>query len=101
MIAEPKPFDEGILTEIKQRVGFDDDEWERVMTAPLSHYTQHKTYKQTFERLRPLFYSLYKLGYVTRSFYMKYCVFRETAAMPSRPSVFPTSSRPTGSSAAA
>lgn len=101
MITEPKPFDEGILTEIKQRVGFDDAEWERVMTMPLSHYTQHKTYKQTFERLRPLFFSLYKLGYVTRSFYMKYCVFREMAALPDRPSVYPNTGRAPGSSAAA
>lgn len=86
-IAEPKPFDDAILAEIKQRVGFSDSEWEGIMRAPLSHYTQHRTYKQTFERLRPLFFSLYKLGYVTRSFYTKYCATKD-AVVASRPSRF-------------
>jgi len=76
-IAERKEFDSGILDEIKRRVGLSDAEWESIMTAPLSHYTQHRTYKQTFERLRPLFFALYKLGYVTRSFYQKYCVLKD------------------------
>ncbi|MEO7501585.1 MAG: N-acetyl sugar amidotransferase [Gemmatimonadaceae bacterium] len=76
-IGEEKLFDEGILDEIKRRVGFSDAEWERIMGAPLSHYTQHRTYKQTFERLRPLFFVLYKMGYVTRSFYYKYCVLKD------------------------
>jgi N-acetyl sugar amidotransferase len=86
-LAEPKPFDEAILAEVKQRVGFSDAEWDAVMKAPLSHYTQHRTYKQTFERLRPFFFSLYKMGYVTRSFYEKYCVMKE-AAVPVRASLF-------------
>lgn len=85
-ITESKPFDETILTEIKQRVGFSDDEWGAIMAAPLSHYTQHRTYKHTFERMRPLFFSLYKLGFVTRSFYVKYCLLKEEeiASRPSR-----------------
>jgi N-acetyl sugar amidotransferase len=83
---ESKPFDEGILAEIKQRVGFSDADWDDIMRAPLSHYTQHKTYKQSFERLRPLFFSLYKLGYVTRSFYLKYCVLKESEVVATRES---------------
>ena len=86
-LAEPKAFDDAILAEIKQRVGFSDADWDAVMKAPLSHYTQHPTYKQTFERLRPFFFSLYKMGYVTRSFYEKYCVMKE-AVVPVRPSRF-------------
>lgn len=100
-IAEPKPFDEGILAEIKQRVGFSDAEWEVIMQAPLSHYTQHQTYKQTFERLRPLFFSLYKLGFVTRSFYMKYCVLKEASVLPNRPSRYGSSRVGAGETAAA
>ncbi len=76
-ISQPKVFDHEILQEIRQRVGFSETEWDVIMNAPLSHYTQHRTYKETFERLRPFFFSLYKLGYVTRSFYTKYCVLRE------------------------
>ncbi|MEJ7760617.1 MAG: N-acetyl sugar amidotransferase [Gemmatimonadaceae bacterium] len=85
-IAEEKTFDTGILAEIKQRVGFSDSEWEDIMSAPLSHYTQHRTYKQTFERMRPVFFTLYKLGYVTRSFYLKYCVLKDTAMVEKRAS---------------
>ena len=76
-IAQPKPFDEGILDEIKRRVGFSDAEWDAVMSAPPSHYTLHPTYKRTFERLRPVFLLLYKSGYVTRSFYEKFCVLED------------------------
>jgi N-acetyl sugar amidotransferase len=100
-IKEVKPFDESILAEIKQRVGFSDAEWEQIMCMPLSHYTQHKTYKQTFERMRPVFFSLYKLGYVTRSFYMKYCALKETNTVPVRPSRYGSSVGGTGEPAAA
>lgn len=76
-IACPKPFDESILDEIKRRVGFTDAEWSAIMSAAPSHYTLHPTYKKTFERLRRLFLTLYKGGYVTRSFYEKFCVLKE------------------------
>ncbi len=92
-LAEPKPFDMGILDEIKQRVGFTDDEWDAVMAAPLSHYTLHPTYKRTFERMRPFFFTLYKAGYVTRSFYEKFCVLHDD---PSVTAEFFASVRPNG-----
>lgn len=95
-IAQVKPFDEGILTEIKQRVGFTDDQWEDLMAAPLSHYTRHTTYKRTFERLRPAFFTLYKLGYVTRSFYEKYCLLKDDQIVAIRPSFYRTGSGETG-----
>jgi hypothetical protein len=76
-LTHPKPFDDGILDEIKRRLGLSDAEWEGIMTAPPSHYTLHPTYKKTFERLRPLFLVLYKAGYVTRSFYEKFCVLKD------------------------
>jgi hypothetical protein len=100
-IAEPKLFDDGILAEIKQRVGFSDAEWEEIMKAPLSHYTQHPTYKKTFERLRPFFFSLYKLGFVTRSFYTKYSVLKDTAVVPARPSRYRSGKDGSGAPAAA
>ena len=72
----PKPFDEGILEEIKTRVGISEQEWDSIMSAPPKHYTDYKTYKKRFELLRPFFYVLYKKGYVTKSFYMKFCVLK-------------------------
>jgi N-acetyl sugar amidotransferase len=75
-IKEPKPFDTDILEEIKKRVGFTDNDFENIMNAKPLHYTNYKTYKETFEKLRPFFYLLYKTGYVTKSFYTKYCVLK-------------------------
>lgn len=76
-IKEEKPFDMDILEEIKRRVGFTDTDFENIMKAKPLHYTNYKTYKETFEKLRPFFYLLYKTGYVTKSFYTKYCVLKE------------------------
>jgi hypothetical protein len=75
-IKEPKPFDDDILEEIKKRTGISDDDFKAIMEAPPLHFTHYKTYKKTFERLRPFFYLLYQTGYVTKSFYTKYCVLK-------------------------
>lgn len=73
-IQEPKQFDKDILEEVKTRLGFTQVEWESIINAPLKHYTDYKTYKRTFEILKPLFWLLYKAGYITFSFYQKYVV---------------------------
>ncbi len=73
----PKPFDPDILEEIKSRVGFSDTEWENIMHSKPLHFTDYKTYKRQFELLRPFFYILYKRGYVTKSFYYKFCVLKQ------------------------
>lgn len=75
-IREPKPFDPDILEEIKKRTGLSDSDFEAIMNAKPLHFTNYKTYKKTFERLRPFFYLLYQTGYVTKSFYTKYCVLK-------------------------
>jgi len=76
-IKEEKPFDFDILEEIKRRVGLSDSDFEKIMADKPSHFTHYKTYKQTFEKLRPFFYVLYKQGYVTKSFYTKFCVLKQ------------------------
>jgi N-acetyl sugar amidotransferase len=75
-IKEPKPFDPDILEEIKKRTGITDKDFEDIMNAKPLHFTNYKTYKKTFEKLRPFFYLLYRTGYVTKSFYTKYCVLK-------------------------
>lgn len=75
-IKEPKPFNEDILEEIKKRVGFSEEDFTKIMSQKPMHYTGYKTYKKTFEKLRPFFFLLYKSGYVTKSFYEKYCVLK-------------------------
>lgn len=76
-IKEPKPYEEDLLVEIKTRLNLSDKDWNNIMQAPNKHYTDYPTYKKTFERLRPLFFILFKKGYVTRSFYEKFCVMKE------------------------
>lgn len=70
--AEPKPFDEQILVEIKKRLSLSDEQFETIMNAPHRSYRDYPTYKKTFERLKPLFWVLYKLDRVPKSFYLKF-----------------------------
>ncbi len=72
-LRKPPHIDEEILDLVKKRLSFSDTEFESVMNQPLRTWRDFKTYKQTFERLRPLFYLLTKLGRVPESFYIKFC----------------------------
>jgi hypothetical protein len=71
-IKEPKPFDQGILEEVKKRLNLSDDAFEKIMAQPKKTYRDYVTYKQTFERMRWLFWIMYRLDLVPKSFYMKY-----------------------------
>jgi len=71
-IKNPPPFDQNIIEEIKKRLGFTDEQFEAVMALPRKTYRDYKTYKQTFERLKWLFWIMYKLDLVPKSFYLKY-----------------------------
>jgi tRNA(Ile)-lysidine synthase TilS/MesJ len=71
-IREPKPFDASILEEVKTRLEFSDAEFEEVMARPRKSYRDYKTHKETFERLRWLFWVMYKCDMVPKSFYLKY-----------------------------
>lgn len=73
-LKKEKPFDHLILAEIKKRIGFSEVEWREIMNAAPKHYTQFETYKETFEGRREFFHDLYKRGYVTKSFYVKFCL---------------------------
>lgn len=76
MQAEPL-LEPEIITTVKSRLGLDDAEFERVMTMPHRTYADFKTYKRTFERMRPLFYLMYKFDRVPKSFYIKYTASTE------------------------
>ena len=71
-IVQPLIFDEGILEEVKKRLGFTDEEFEQIMMLPRKSYRYYKTYKRTFERLKWVFWCMYKLDLVPKSFFMKY-----------------------------
>ena len=72
LMAQPPNCDPELVELVKKRLGFSSDEFEQLMTQPKRTYREFKTYKQTFERLRPLFWLLYKLDRVPKSFYVKY-----------------------------
>jgi hypothetical protein len=68
--------DPELLPMVKKRFGYSENRWEELMDAPHRHYTDYPTYKKTFERLRPLFWILYKLNRVPKTFYVKFCQSR-------------------------
>lgn len=72
-LQHPQECPQEILALVKKRLEFSDEEFERVMSAPMRYYTDYKTYKKSFERLRPLFWLLYKMERVPKSFYIKFC----------------------------
>jgi hypothetical protein len=71
--------DPELLAMVKKRLGYTEERWEQLMDAPLKHYSDYPTYKSTFERLRPLFWILYKLNRVPKTFYVKFCQSRSGA----------------------
>lgn len=89
-LATPVVADPEIVALVKKRLGFSDDEFDAVMNAPHRNYWDYPTYKQTFERLRPLFWLLYRLDRVPKSFYMKF-TFPDPAAARARGDSKPSS----------
>ena len=73
-IKAPKDYDPEITAEFKKRLGISEPEWEQIMNAPKRTHHDFKTYKKTFEFLRPLFWLLYKMDRIPKSFYMKYTI---------------------------
>lgn len=64
---------EEIVRLVKKRLEFDDAEFEQVMALPKRTWRDFPNYKKAFERLRPLFGLLVRLGRVPESFYLKFC----------------------------
>ena len=63
-----------IVNLVKKRLEISNQEFEDLMQAPRKTYRSFKTYKKTFERMRPFFWLLYKFDLVPKSFYMKYTI---------------------------
>lgn len=72
LIRKPPAYDMELVELVKKRLKFSEDELVRLMRAPVKSYKDYKTYKPLFERLRPLFWMLYKMDLVPKSFYQKY-----------------------------
>ncbi|MFQ5571600.1 MAG: N-acetyl sugar amidotransferase [Rhodothermales bacterium] len=72
LLQEPPHLESGLVELVKKRLGFSDDEFEHLMTQPKKTYCDFKTYKRTFERLRPFFWVLAEMDLIPKSFYIKY-----------------------------
>lgn len=72
LVSQPREYDPEILELIKKRLGYSDLEFDKLMTLPGKTYRDFTTYKETFERMRWLFWLMYKLDLAPKSFYMKY-----------------------------
>lgn len=73
LVAQPQQYDPELIEMVKKRLGLSDEEFERLMTQPKKTYRDYKTYKKTFQRMRPFWWLMYKLNRVPKSFYMKFC----------------------------
>jgi N-acetyl sugar amidotransferase len=74
LMKEAPHIEPDLVDFVKKRLGYSDQEFEALMNLPRKTYKDYKTYKQTFERLRPFFWLMYKLELVPKSFYMKFTV---------------------------
>ncbi len=66
-LATAHPIDTDVVALVKKRLDFSDEELAAVMAAPRAITPTSPTYKRTFERLRLLFWLLYKLDRVPKS----------------------------------
>ena len=71
-ISRPPDVDFELVDLVKKRLGLDDETFERLMTQPIRTWREFKTYKPMFERLRPMFWVMYKMDLLPKSFYIKY-----------------------------
>jgi len=77
-LMEEEPFiEEGLLDYLKKRLMLSDAAFEALMSLPKKKYTDYKTYKRTFERMRPFFYLMAKMELIPMSFYIKYTLRHE------------------------
>ncbi|MFC2138728.1 N-acetyl sugar amidotransferase [Bacteroidota bacterium] len=69
----PLENDNELIDYVKKRLALSDSQYDEIMNKPKQTFWEFKTYKKSFERLRPLFYLLAKANLVPMSFYLKYC----------------------------
>ena len=71
-LKKPVPYDEQINEEVKKRLGFSEEEFQKILAFPKRTYRDFETYHPIFRKLRPVFWVFYHMGLVPKSFYVKY-----------------------------
>ena len=74
LMERPPHIEDGLVEYYKKRLNLNDEEFDRLMNLPKMHYSEFKTYKKTFERIRPFFYLMAKWNLIPWSFYIKYTI---------------------------
>jgi N-acetyl sugar amidotransferase len=74
LMNEPPYLENELVDLVKKRIGYSDKEFEDIMNLPKKNYTDYKTYKRTFEKMRIFFWLMYKMDLIPKSFYLKYTV---------------------------
>lgn len=69
----PPRVEEGVVKYFMKRTDVTREEFERVMTSPVVHWSNYKTYKRRFELMRPVFAAMAKANMIPMSMYLKYC----------------------------
>ncbi len=69
----PPKHDPHLLSYVKKRLNFSDEEYLKIMNKEPKSWKDYPTYKKRFKLLRPLFFLLSKAKLVPISFYLKYC----------------------------
>jgi N-acetyl sugar amidotransferase len=77
LMKEEPHIEEGLLEYYMKRLNLSKSEFDELMNLPKSYYTDFKTYKKTFERMRPFFYFMAKRNLIPWSFYIKYTLPHE------------------------
>ncbi|RNF48800.1 N-acetyl sugar amidotransferase [Marinomonas hwangdonensis] len=72
-------IEDGLVEYYKKRLNLSDEEFEHLMNLPKKYYTDFKTYKKTFERMRPFFYLMAMWKLIPWSFYIKYTLPHKVA----------------------
>ena len=72
MLKELPDSDPEIVDMVKTRLKLSDQKFHELMNAPIKSYRDYKTYKPTFEKMRPFFYLMAKMELIPWSFYIKY-----------------------------
>lgn len=69
---QPIEWDTELVAYFQKRLSISDKELDEKFKEKGKNFTDYKTYKKRFERLRPLFFLLAKANLVPMSFYIKY-----------------------------
>ncbi len=69
---KPIEYEVGLVEYFKKRLNISDTEYTNIMSLPPKSFKDFPNYKRLFEKLRPMFYMLYKSNLVPKSFYIKY-----------------------------